>query len=705
MAKTKELTIKINGADNVDKLSDSLDKVDVKTQKISLSAQEVADSYKKNFQQVMEFIVLQMAKIGAIITELNTHVEQAIQKNVEVGEKSVQNIEKTSDTILASITEKAVSASAIMEEWLKKITNQSEEQDVVLSERLAKNKELIESLEKAEKEYARKNRDLGILNIKERKENVETRIEELTRLKTEFENTLMQTRLQYDKMSIVYDKDSEEFKKVQEEKAAELEKLQEKIKEVNKGLVESNSSYKAVWETQHAEIEKKMTSLYKTGDQEDGGKIKEYIDKYTYGFKDFSDKLDKGIKEVNAEYDKTAKAEKKLNESKYNKKIENLDKELEKVNAEVTRNKKEKEQLEKDQDAATQKAEKYKKDIATIKESFEIKETDKDAETDNSDTDTTTADVALKNNSLSLPDETSPDAPLSEGEQEEDKNKITPPSDEEMEAAQTRIAELEKLAAEEEQIAADKKEHIETVDKAITESNRSALLEQMRIADEKTKLEEEKAQKEKEIEEKAQKQKDRLAKIEKVRAKAQAVYDMAVSTKDIAKGVAIAWGKGPILGPPLAALVAVQGAIQLKVMAEQLKYLEDGGLLKGRRHSQGGMRIEGTNIEVEGGEYVINRESTDKNLALVRYINSHRKELTAKDMDSFFSKASTGYEPPFRTMFASGGQMPAISNPNSIDNEALVDAIQSIKITPKVAVTDIIRVQDEMAEVQGWSGI
>jgi len=117
------------------------------------------------------------------------------------------------------------------------------------------------------------------------------------------------------------------------------------------------------------------------------------------------------------------------------------------------------------------------------------------------------------------------------------------------------------------------------------------------------------------------------------------------------------------------------------------------------------MRIQGTNIEVEGGEYVVNRESTNKNLGLVQYINSQRKELTPSDINGFFAKTSQGYEPPFRSQFEAGGQLPVIENPNSIDNEALVAAIKSIKIEPKVAVTDILRVQDEMTRIDGWSGI
>ena len=116
------------------------------------------------------------------------------------------------------------------------------------------------------------------------------------------------------------------------------------------------------------------------------------------------------------------------------------------------------------------------------------------------------------------------------------------------------------------------------------------------------------------------------------------------------------------------------------------------------------MRIEGTNIEVEGGEYVINRESTSKNLGLVRYINSQRKELTPNDMTGFFSRASQGFELPFQKEFAVGGLLPAIETPDSTDNDALIKAIKSIKIESKVAVTDIIRAQEDAVLVDRWSG-
>lgn len=56
-----------------------------------------------------------------------------------------------------------------------------------------------------------------------------------------------------------------------------------------------------------------------------------------------------------------------------------------------------------------------------------------------------------------------------------------------------------------------------------------------------------------------------------------------------------------------------------------------GGYLEGRSHQQGGMPILGTNISVEGGEYVINKEATQRNLPLLDSINSGEYSMVSKE--------------------------------------------------------------------------
>lgn len=201
------------------------------------------------------------------------------------------------------------------------------------------------------------------------------------------------------------------------------------------------------------------------------------------------------------------------------------------------------------------------------------------------------------------------------------------------------------------------------------------------------------------------KKEEEKRKLEKTQRKIDLGMQITSGIANVAEGVTKALAKGPIIGQILAAIQAAQGAVQVAIMTTQLAKLEDGGLLRGKRHSQGGMRIEGTNMEVEGGEFVVNRISTDKNLGLVKYINEQKRELKPNDLNSFFSRSSQGLQPTFKSMLADGGQLPVIEPTNNIDNESLIQAIKSIKIESKVAVTDIHKVEDNMVSVNGWSGV
>ena len=56
-----------------------------------------------------------------------------------------------------------------------------------------------------------------------------------------------------------------------------------------------------------------------------------------------------------------------------------------------------------------------------------------------------------------------------------------------------------------------------------------------------------------------------------------------------------------------------------------------GGLIEGKSHAEGGMPILGSNIEVEGGEYIVNKKSTRENLPLLEKINNGNYKFTAKE--------------------------------------------------------------------------
>jgi len=213
------------------------------------------------------------------------------------------------------------------------------------------------------------------------------------------------------------------------------------------------------------------------------------------------------------------------------------------------------------------------------------------------------------------------------------------------------------------------------------------------------------ADQEKQLAKEKEKQEKEIAKKEKQMKRVELTQNIIQGISNTALGVTKALDWGFPLGPIFAAIIGAAGAVQVGVMTSQLAKLEDGGLLKGKRHSEGGMRVEGTNIEVEGGEYVVNRDSTNKNLGLIQYINSQRRALGPNDLSSFFSKSTQGMEPPFKKMFETGGQLPDIVNTISIDNEAFVDAIQGIKIEPVVSVTDINNAQNNVIKVDNWTGL
>lgn len=181
---------------------------------------------------------------------------------------------------------------------------------------------------------------------------------------------------------------------------------------------------------------------------------------------------------------------------------------------------------------------------------------------------------------------------------------------------------------------------------------------------------------------------------------------------DIAAGISKALSMG-LLGIPVAALIAVQGAVQVATIKKQLDKInmEDGGLLKGKRHSQGGMRIEGSNIEVEGDEFVVNRVSTRKNLGLIEYINTQRRELSPADLTSYFTRngeTKTVQQHTIKHMYEEGGQLTnleVIDSATAPDSNKILDAISRINFQPVVSVVDIANTQSGMVQVKDIVGI
>lgn len=196
---------------------------------------------------------------------------------------------------------------------------------------------------------------------------------------------------------------------------------------------------------------------------------------------------------------------------------------------------------------------------------------------------------------------------------------------------------------------------------------------------------------------------------ERLNNKIKKVESIAKSTADQAAAIVKAWGMGPVLGPIMAALTAAATGIQIKKMISEWGKMEDGGLLRGKRHTQGGMRIEGTNIEVEGDEFVVNRVSTQRNLGLIDYINKQRRELSPDDISSYFTK-NKGYSKikiESKRMYEAGGQLTNLEviDSNTInDTNKILEAISRINFSPVVSVVDIANVQNNITTIKEIAG-
>lgn len=176
---------------------------------------------------------------------------------------------------------------------------------------------------------------------------------------------------------------------------------------------------------------------------------------------------------------------------------------------------------------------------------------------------------------------------------------------------------------------------------------------------------------------------------------------IANTAQGVTKMLALPWPFNLVM----AALVGVMGGVQVGIMGKQLAKLEEGGMINGPSHSRGGVRIPGTNIEVEGKEYVVNKKTTSENLDFISWFNRQKKRVTFDDISGFFN-APTPAVNPVRTFLAEGGQLPIIENTvtSTIDYGQLAEAMGNINLRPVVSVTDIIDASDQVTEIRDIAG-
>lgn len=130
------------------------------------------------------------------------------------------------------------------------------------------------------------------------------------------------------------------------------------------------------------------------------------------------------------------------------------------------------------------------------------------------------------------------------------------------------------------------------------------------------------------------------------------------------------------LGIAMGALAATLSAVQIGVISSnigKIKYA-NGGLLQGPSHNNGGIRVGNTGIEVEGGEYIVNKKATKKYLPVLEEINDYGRS-TSK--------------------FANGGQMNLSTND---DKTSYI--LSNLNFSPVVSVVDINRENNRLSKVR-----
>ena len=201
-------------------------------------------------------------------------------------------------------------------------------------------------------------------------------------------------------------------------------------------------------------------------------------------------------------------------------------------------------------------------------------------------------------------------------------------------------------------------------------------------------------------EKRADREKDRKEKELEQKKKRQRKLELQVQMAEALASGALAAINGfatkpfvPV-GLAMGALATTLTAVQLGVMAKQMSKLADGGLLSGPSHSQGGIPVGNTGIEVEGNEYVVNKRSTAKYLPLLQAINEEgaRHKTRANQIGKF----------------ADGGQL----NYQRIDDNfnqlngtsAIQRSIESIDMHPVVEVVQIAKGLNQLSSVREMAG-
>lgn len=236
----------------------------------------------------------------------------------------------------------------------------------------------------------------------------------------------------------------------------------------------------------------------------------------------------------------------------------------------------------------------------------------------------------------------------------------------------------------------DRRQHLIDQLNAETEAQREAAQEKKRIEKEQEAL---------------QRKQDAL---DKKRKEAQYKRDLANILVSGAMAAVNAYATKPFvpvgltMGSLALALTAAQYAI-----AKSARPFKDGGVLEGPSHANGGIKVYGGRAELEGMEYITNKQTTQRNVDLLDYINSKKRRLDLNDFIDFYSsgkmKENIKKISP-QAKYANGG---VLTLPNNIDfNRDLIGAFNAYSNRPVVVdVREITSKQESIHNVRVLAGL
>ena len=207
------------------------------------------------------------------------------------------------------------------------------------------------------------------------------------------------------------------------------------------------------------------------------------------------------------------------------------------------------------------------------------------------------------------------------------------------------------------------------------------------------------------IENEKKKESDKKEKLElqqRKRERDRAVISAIISTA-LATANGLATQPFVPVGIAMGALAGTLGAVQIALIKSQ-KYA-NGGVIQGKSHSQGGVKVLGGRAEVEGGEFITNKQSTSANLDILEFINSKKRRVDLNDLVTFYSSKKALPKPMAKTKFANGGEIPSLRTDLDI-NDKLITMFEEFGRRPSVvSVVDIIKAQDKVNKVRTLAGV